>query len=381
MVDKLLVIISDRISELLDKGEVVPRYYNPGDLFGEVHILMTNDDRPDPGRAQELVGRARLFMHNLPFGGGDFALSLGMRPGLMTRWALPGMALAEEIGPRLIRCHGASVNGFLALSVKERLGIPCVVSLHSHSGDVRGGLTLSLKERLIFFAQGRIERLALSGADVVVCVYEYLSGWAEELGAKRVEVIHNVINGEHLILKESYGLGSPPRLISVGRLMPGKDPSPMIEGLAQVEDATLTLVGSGPLSEKASALAKSLGIAERVIFIPSLPNREVVGMLKDYDIFVYPSLYGEVSKGVLEAMCAGLPIIHARHPFYRPEFLSDAALFVENTGEGYGDAFAKLLADHGLREEMGQRSRLAGENVAPEKMEARLVALYRELIS
>ena len=86
----------------------------------------------------------------------------------MTRWALPGMALAEEIGPRLIRCHGASVNGFLALSIKERLGIPCVVSLHSHSGDVRGGLTLSLKERFIFFAQSRIERLALSGADAVV---------------------------------------------------------------------------------------------------------------------------------------------------------------------------------------------------------------------
>ena len=46
--DRLLVIIPDRLSLLVRKGEVTSRYYNPGNLFRHVDILMTNDDRPDP---------------------------------------------------------------------------------------------------------------------------------------------------------------------------------------------------------------------------------------------------------------------------------------------------------------------------------------------
>ena len=48
--DSLMVILSDRLSELIDKGEVVPRYYNPGNLFRTVHIVLCNDDRPDPAQ-------------------------------------------------------------------------------------------------------------------------------------------------------------------------------------------------------------------------------------------------------------------------------------------------------------------------------------------
>jgi len=40
----LLVIIPDRVTDILIKGEFQPLYYNPGNLFDEVHILMTNDD-------------------------------------------------------------------------------------------------------------------------------------------------------------------------------------------------------------------------------------------------------------------------------------------------------------------------------------------------
>ena len=62
----LLVIVPDRISAIVEKGEYQPRYYNPGNLFDEVHILMTNDDRVDPADVQRTVGDARLYLHNLP---------------------------------------------------------------------------------------------------------------------------------------------------------------------------------------------------------------------------------------------------------------------------------------------------------------------------
>ena len=62
--NRLLVCVPDRITDILVKGEYQPNYYNPGEFFDEVHILMTNDDRPDLQALQRTVGRARLFTHN-----------------------------------------------------------------------------------------------------------------------------------------------------------------------------------------------------------------------------------------------------------------------------------------------------------------------------
>lgn len=90
MTTRLLVIISDRLSDLIRKGEVTPRYYNPGEHFDEVYILMTNDDRPDPGVLQRMVGRAKLFISNLPAEKRLFIRSLGWQSFLMRKWTERG---------------------------------------------------------------------------------------------------------------------------------------------------------------------------------------------------------------------------------------------------------------------------------------------------
>ena len=41
---KLMVIIPDKLSSLIEKGEVTERYYNPDNFFSEVHIVLTNKD-------------------------------------------------------------------------------------------------------------------------------------------------------------------------------------------------------------------------------------------------------------------------------------------------------------------------------------------------
>lgn len=83
---RLTVIIPDRLSALVEKGEVVARYYNPGNLFGEVHIVMTNDDRPEPALIQRMVGGAKLVLHNLP-----------PPPRTPRPWTLTGNALVRLI--------------------------------------------------------------------------------------------------------------------------------------------------------------------------------------------------------------------------------------------------------------------------------------------
>ena len=58
---RLMVLIPDRLSDLVSKGEITERYYNPGNLFDEVHIVMTNDDKPDPVALQKMVGARVCF--------------------------------------------------------------------------------------------------------------------------------------------------------------------------------------------------------------------------------------------------------------------------------------------------------------------------------
>src|SRR5437867_2144980 len=62
---RLMVIVADKITELAEKGEITERYYNPGDLFDEVHLVLLNDDRPDPAVLRKTAGRATVTSHNL----------------------------------------------------------------------------------------------------------------------------------------------------------------------------------------------------------------------------------------------------------------------------------------------------------------------------
>src|SRR5579872_1291489 len=128
---KLLVMIPDRISDILVKGEYQPRYYNPGEVFDEVHILSTTVDNPDRAALQRTVGSAKLHLHYYPE---DPAL-INSWPGIfrrraLDRWAQGGVEIARRIGADLIRCHSADWNSFLASRIKRALGTPYVVSLH-----------------------------------------------------------------------------------------------------------------------------------------------------------------------------------------------------------------------------------------------------------
>ena len=118
---KILVIIPDRLSALIEKGEITARYYNPGNLFDEVHILMTNDDKPNLTDVQKTVGDAELYLHNLP--APSFIKTFGWRPWLLKGWAKRAVDLARKIRPELIRCHGNHLNGYAAAMIKKKSGV------------------------------------------------------------------------------------------------------------------------------------------------------------------------------------------------------------------------------------------------------------------
>ncbi len=381
----LLVIIPDRVTDILIKGEFQPLYYNPGNLFDEVHILMTNDDRPDGAALQRTVGTARLFVHNH-----DEQPELIRRDWqaddgrLLKRWAEPAVELALRIDPELIRCHGADWNIFLARHIKDRLGIPYLVSLHINP-DVNsprrylgGGLALWQQRHNAFFEF--VEREGLRGADLVMPVYQAIEPYLRRLDVTRFEVCYNILNRDYLSIKTDYTLHRPPRILSVGRLFQEKNPDNLIRAVAGLEDVILTVVGDGPQRPALQALAEEIGVAARVVFEPAVPNDELCRRLPEYDLFAVHTEYWELNKSVLEALLTGLPVvINHRHGDPVPELNADIVLKVDNSPDGYRSALASLLSDDDAREALGRRAGAhARAHWDPAITEAKVVGRYRQ---
>ncbi len=389
MMPKLLVLIPDRISDILVKGEYQPRYYNPGEVFDEVHILSTTVDNPDLTALQRTVGSAKLHLHFHP----EDPTLIGSWPGILqrralNRWARGGVEIARGIGADLIRCHGADWNTFLASRIKFALGTPYVVSLHINP-DVNAvrrvlkpELSRSEARQNAFFEY--LEREGLVHADLVMPVYKPIMPYLTRHGIKRARVCYNVLNGDHLRRKTNYQLGAVPRIICVGRLLDEKDPSPIIRALASVPKLELLVVGDGPKRGALAALAVELGVAGRVKFAPAIDNDELCKMLLEFDLFVVHTEYWELNKSVLEALLTGLPVIINRRRGEPVPELEDADFvrMVDNSATSYREALTELLNDHVKREALGRAAyAYAQENWAPANTEAVYAEIYRDLLN
>lgn len=385
---RLLVIVPDRISDIQTKGEYQPNYYNPGEVFDDVHILMMNDDRPDSVALQQTVGRAKLTLHNYPE---DSSLPM-RRPGFLRgrwlrHWAKGGIEIARRIQPDLIRCHGADWNTYLASRIKAKLGVPYVVSLHINPdvNPVRrfmtGELTPAQKLHNEFYEY--LEGKALRGADLVMPVYKPILPYLARLGISRIEVCYNILDGRSLVRKQDYGLHRPPELVYLGRLIEEKNPGNIIRALAEIPNARFTIVGDGPSRPSLEALTQSLGLGDRVVFEPAVPNQKLCRRLPDFDIFVIHTEYWEISKSVLEALLTGLPcIINRRVGDPVPELQGDFVRLVESSIESYRTALIELLTDDAARATLGRRAYdHANQLWSPTVAEAKIVGIYRRLLT
>jgi glycosyltransferase involved in cell wall biosynthesis len=110
------------------------------------------------------------------------------------------------------------------------------------------------------------------------------------------------------------------RLLSVGRFSPVKRYDTMLDALAAPplasrDDLAVELLGgvhsTGEAAHLASlkARARSLGVAERVSFVPGLPHAEIVPAYQRATLFATASATGSLDKAALEAAACGLPAI------------------------------------------------------------------------
>jgi glycosyltransferase involved in cell wall biosynthesis len=378
----LMIIVSETVSDWFEKGEVVDRYYNPGDVFDELHLVLTNDDRPDAAVLQRAAGRARVEVHNVPLPPRIFRRSLGYRPVLLRPWAAEAVALAARVRPDVVRCYGANVNAFAASEIKRRLGIPYAVSLHINPDEDQRARAVGLRERLWLTSLRAVERYALRRADVVLPVYRAIVPYLNRLGVTRYRVAYNVVNAAHLTLKDDYSLHDPVRVISVGRQFDAKNPEQLIRAVVAMENVQLTLVGDGPLHDRLRRVAHEAGDGNRILFHPRLSNDDLCRLLSEQDVFATHSEFWEISKAVLEALLTGLPVIlNRRSGAPVPELTPELAILVENAPQAYAGALSRLITDAEGRERLGRAAGAQARRLwAPEQAERAVVEIYRGLL-
>ena len=110
------------------------------------------------------------------------------------------------------------------------------------------------------------------------------------------------------LYREQLDLGDAFVLGTVGRLIPLKNHSFMIDILAEIlkkrENSCLVLVGDGELFDALKEKANHMGIADKVKLLGS--RQDVPQILQTKDVFLLPSEFEGLPLSLLEAQAAGL---------------------------------------------------------------------------
>lgn len=189
-----------------------------------------------------------------------------------------------------------------------------------------------------------------------------------------LELAVSLVSADDLVAPEAAlaaPLGSPPVVITVGRLDAEKNPLLLADVLAalvaQGTEARLVVVGDGPLREALEARLAELGVADRADVKGYVPiDGGLIGLYRGADAFLHVSHTEGLPQVLFEAFAAGLPVV-ATDVGGVARAAGDAALLIPpRDAEAAREAVERVLGDAGERERL---IRAGHTNVAAHTME------------
>lgn len=387
---KLVVFPNDPLSSYYAKGEIKERYFNPGNIFDEIHVLSPAANDISPQKVKQLAGKAKFRIH--PIGR---ILSI-RNPFLFFAQRKRVYAIVSGIQPDIIRAFNPVLQGYFATSCAKHLGIPSVISVHGNYGEMRffpftyyGLLGVIKNFRSIFFKQiifcflsKLLEKNVLSNCTVTICVSKFLSLYARKHGAKNISVIYNRVNTRVFHKGKPRKSKKRPIILCVGRVGVQKNQECLIRAIKGL-DVGLLLIGQpdmrdGGYLHHLKRLVKELGLGDNVHFIPAVPHKSISRYYRQADIFAIATRWEGFCIPVLEAMAASLPVVAPdKEPL--PEVLGGTGMLVENNPEAFREVFMRLLNSPSLRKRLGAKARRRAKSLDGKYMEAKEYKLYETL--
>jgi phosphatidylinositol alpha-1,6-mannosyltransferase len=348
-------------------------------------LLVTNDFPPRPGGIQSFLAGlvARLpaedvVVYTSRWRGweewDDAAPFTVVREPTSVLLPTPGVrhravSLMREHECDTVWFGAAAPLGLLAPALRRAGARRLIATTHGHEA----GWAISPGAR-------RLLRRIANTVDVVTYLGDYTrSKLADALGSAAGEKLQRLSPGVDTNMfrpglgdgvRRELGLADRPVAVCVSRLMPRKGQDVLIRAWPHVQqdvpDAALLLVGGGPARERLGRLARSLRVADSVVFTGSVAWPLLPAYFGAGDIFAMPCrtrLGGIDVEGLgivfLEAAACGLPVI-AGDSGGAPDTVDDGITGHVVDGRSLpavASAVTGLLADAASATAMGSRGR------------------------
>jgi glycosyltransferase involved in cell wall biosynthesis len=209
-----------------------------------------------------------------------------------------------------------------------------------------------------------------------------------QVPAQKVKVIPNCVPFPQTSgwgkssLRSDLGLSTErPVVLTVARLDQQKGHTFLLQAIRQVPEVTFVMAGSGPERPTLEAMARELGIDERVIFLGH--REDIPGLLACCDLFVLPSIYEGLPLSLLEAMDAGKAVV-ATAVGGTPELVREGEtgfLVPKRDPAALARAIQRLLSDPELTHRMGKAGKnWVQQNYSVKNMVQQITETYEELL-
>jgi len=232
--------------------------------------------------------------------------------GLAAAGELLGASLISTVTRRhrrapfdLIHAHAALPCGLAAARLSKRLSIPFVISVHGLDAffEKQGGV--------VGMWCKRVATTVYCSASEVICISHKVREQVSREIERNVTVIYNGVDTG--LFSPGVESDLPKIVLSVGNLIPIKGHALLLRAFAQISaaarDWTLEIIGDGPERGNLGALARSLGISNRVKFHGRQSRSKVADAMERCAIFALPSAYEGLGCVYLEAMSCAKPVI------------------------------------------------------------------------
>lgn len=184
-------------------------------------------------------------------------------------------------------------------------------------------------------------------------------------------------------LRARLAIPPGPFVLTVGTMQPRKNHRRLIAAVARLREPFPLVIAGGPGwgYDDVRREVHRLGMAERVVFVGFVDDRDLPDLYRAAAVFAYPALYEGFGLPVLEAMACGTPVVTSRVSSLPEVAGEDAALLVDPLDvDGLAGALDRLLADDEARARQRARGLARAATFTWERTARETWAVYERLL-
>ena len=252
----------------------------------------------------------------------------------------------------VVHAHGMfSTLGMMWILAAYYSGIPTVTTHHS----LIQGILRPLARAIFDVAMRRV--------NVVTAVSEAAASDARWVSRRnQVEVLPNGINPDDWT--QATPADDEIHVVSVMRLTQKKNPHDLIRAIPEILTGTgdlppvrFTVVGEGPERQNLERLVSDLALQHCVDLVGYKPRPAINDLMQQASLFVSPCSNEAFGVALLEARCAGLPVVAMNHGGTGDVISHGKQGFLANDHRELVDHTIKVINDRALRKRLIQECR------------------------